>query len=128
MAIQVVPTADREAIPALLGLPHYVDLCIPRGGESLIRAVTECSRVPVIKHYKGVCHVYVDREADLAMAEAIVVNAKVQRPSACNAAETLLVDWAIATEFLPAHRRRTLWSNARTSTPRRHPHPARCCP
>lgn len=100
-AIQVVPVADREAIPALLSLPQYVDLCIPRGGESLIRAVTECSRVPVIKHYKGVCHVLVDRDADPAMAEAIIVNSKTQRPSTCNAAETLLVDWPIAAEFLP---------------------------
>jgi len=100
-AIQVVPVTDREAIPALLALPQYIDLCIPRGGESLIRAVTECSRVPVIKHYKGVCHVFVDREADLAMAEAIILNSKTQRPSTCNAAETLLVDWPIASEFLP---------------------------
>lgn len=100
-AIQVVPVSDREAIPALLGLPQYVDLCIPRGGESLIRAVTDCSKVPVIKHYKGVCHVFVEREADFAMAEAIIVNAKTQRPSTCNAAETLLVDWPVATEFLP---------------------------
>ncbi|MCW5556340.1 MAG: glutamate-5-semialdehyde dehydrogenase [Verrucomicrobiae bacterium] len=101
-AIQVVPTPDREAIPALLSLPQYVDLCMPRGGEGLIRAVTECSRVPVIKHYKGVCHVYVDREADLGMAEQIVFNAKCQRPSACNAVETLLVDRAVAPLFLPA--------------------------
>ncbi len=100
-AIQVVPVTDREAIPALLSMPEYVDLCIPRGGEGLIRAVTECSRVPVIKHYKGVCHVYVDRDANLDMAEAIVLNAKCQRPATCNAAETLLVDWAIAAEFLP---------------------------
>ncbi len=100
-AIQVVPVTDREAIPALLGLPQYVDLCIPRGGEQLIRAVAECSRVPVIKHYKGVCHVYVDHDADLAMAESITINAKVQRPSACNAAETLLVDWPIASAFIP---------------------------
>ncbi|MBM3845629.1 MAG: glutamate-5-semialdehyde dehydrogenase [Verrucomicrobia bacterium] len=100
-AIQVVPTADREAIPALLSLTHLVDLCMPRGGEGLIRAVTACSKVPVIKHYKGVCHVFVDREADLAMAEAIVVNAKCQRPSTCNAMETLLVDRSIAPGFLP---------------------------
>jgi glutamate-5-semialdehyde dehydrogenase len=99
-AIQVVPTTDREAIPALLSLTQYVDLCMPRGGEGLIRAVTECSRVPVIKHYKGVCHVYVDRAADLAMAEAILFNAKCQRPSTCNAAETLLVDRPIADGFL----------------------------
>jgi glutamate-5-semialdehyde dehydrogenase len=100
-AIQVVPTPDREAIPALLSLTQYVDLCMPRGGEGLIRAVTECSKVPVIKHYKGVCHVYVDRAADLDMAEQIVFNAKCQRPSTCNAAETLLVDRAVAERFLP---------------------------
>lgn len=100
-AIQVVHTTDREAVPLLLGLSQYVDLCMPRGGEGLIRAVTECSRVPVIKHYKGVCHVYVDQEADLDMAEQIVFNAKCQRPSACNAAETLLVHRAIASRFLP---------------------------
>lgn len=121
MAIQVVPTPDREAIPALLSLQGWVDLCIPRGGEKLIRAVTECSRVPVIKHYKGVCHIFVDRQADLAMAEAIVVNAKVQRPSACNAAETLLVDWPIATAFLPRIAAR-LWDQKvqlRVDTPTR---------
>jgi len=100
-AIQVVATTDREAIPILLSLTQYVDLCMPRGGEGLIRAVTECSKVPVIKHYKGVCHVYVDREADLDMAEEILWNAKVQRPSACNAAETLLVDRPVAAAFLP---------------------------
>lgn len=100
-AIQVVPTPDREAIPALLALTPFVDLCIPRGGENLIRAVTDCSKVPVIKHYKGVCHVFVDRDADLDMATSIIVNAKCQRPSTCNAAETLLVDWPIAAEFLP---------------------------
>lgn len=100
-AIQVVPTADRDAIPALLGLQQYVDLCIPRGGEKLIRAVTDCAKVPVIKHYKGVCHVYVDADADLDVAEAITLNAKVQRPSACNAAETLLVHRDVAATFLP---------------------------
>ena len=100
-AIQVVPTTDREAIPALLSLPQYVDLCMPRGGEGLIRAVTECSKVPVIKHYKGVCHVFVDRDADLPMAGEIVFNAKCQRPSTCNAAETLLVDKSVAEKFLP---------------------------
>lgn len=100
-AIQVVPTPDREAVPALLALTQYVDLCMPRGGESLIRAVTDCSKVPVIKHYKGVCHVFVDAEADLKMAEAIVLNAKCQRPAVCNAMETLLVDRAVAGMFLP---------------------------
>ena len=101
-AIQVVPVADREAIPILLSLTQYVDLCMPRGGEGLIRAVTECSKVPVIKHYKGVCHVFVDAEADLKMAEEIAMNAKVQRPAVCNAMETLLVDGKIARAFLPA--------------------------
>ena len=100
-AIQVVPTTDREAIGELLSLTEYVDLCMPRGGEGLIRAVTAASRVPVIKHYKGVCHVYVDGQADLEMAEQIVENAKCQRPSTCNAAETLLVDRSIAGTFLP---------------------------
>ena len=100
-AIQVVPTPDREAIPILLSLTQYIDLCMPRGGESLIRAVADCSKVPVIKHYKGVCHVFVDADADLKMAEAIVFNAKCQRPGVCNAAETLLVDKAVAKTFLP---------------------------
>ena len=93
---------DREAIPILLSLTQYVDLCMPRGGEGLIRAVTECSKVPVIKHYKGVCHVFVDAEADLTMAGEIVMNAKVQRPAVCNAMETLLVDKSVAAKFLPA--------------------------
>jgi glutamate-5-semialdehyde dehydrogenase len=100
-AIQAVSTTDRDAIRELLSLTQYVDLCMPRGGEGLIRAVAECSKVPVIKHYKGVCHVYVDAEADLTMARDIAMNAKVQRPAVCNAMETLLVDRAVATEFLP---------------------------
>src|SRR5712671_1380919 len=105
-AIQVVQTTDREAIKELLSLPQYVDLCMPRGGEGLIRAVSECSKVPVIKHYKGVCHVYVEAEADLKMAEEIAMNAKVQRPAVCNAMETLLVDGKIANTFLPIIGRR----------------------
>jgi glutamate-5-semialdehyde dehydrogenase len=100
-AIQVVQTTDREAIKVLLSLTNLIDLCMPRGGEGLIRAVAECSKVPVIKHYKGVCHVYVDAEADLRMAADIVMNAKVQRPAVCNAMETLLVDRKIAANFLP---------------------------
>ena len=99
--IQVVPTPDREAVPILLSLTQYVDLCMPRGGESLIRAVTECSKIPVIKHYKGVCHVFVDADADLKMAGEIAMNAKVQRPAVCNAMETLLVDESVAEKFLP---------------------------
>ncbi len=101
-AIQVVATTDRDAIKELLSLTQYVDLCMPRGGEGLIRAVTDCSKVPVIKHYKGVCHAFVDREADREMATAIVMNAKVQRPGVCNAIETLLVDQPLAEIFLPS--------------------------
>ncbi|MGD0351586.1 MAG: glutamate-5-semialdehyde dehydrogenase [Verrucomicrobiota bacterium] len=101
-AIQVVPVTDREAIPILLSLTQYVDLCMPRGGEGLIRAVADCSKVPVIKHYKGVCHVFVDADADLKMAEEIAMNAKVQRPAVCNAMETLLVDKTVVEKFLPA--------------------------
>jgi glutamate-5-semialdehyde dehydrogenase len=105
-AIQVVETTNRDAIKELLALTQYVDLCMPRGGERLIRAVADCSKVPVIKHYKGVCHVYVDGEADLKMAEEIAFNAKCQRPAVCNAMETLLVDQAIARQFLPSMARR----------------------
>ncbi len=100
-SITVVPTTDRAAIDELLQLDDLINLCIPRGGEGLIRAVAEKSRVPVIKHYKGVCHVYVDRDADFDMAEKIVVNAKCQRPGVCNAIETLLIDQKIADQFLP---------------------------
>jgi glutamate-5-semialdehyde dehydrogenase len=105
-AIQVVGTTEREAIRELLALTQYVDVCMPRGGESLIRAVAECSKVPVIKHYKGVCHVYVDGQADLKMAEEIVFNSKCQRPAVCNAMETLLVDRSVAAAFLPRITRR----------------------
>src|ERR1035441_5873263 len=112
-AIQVVPTTDREAIKELLSLTQYVDLCMPRGGEGLIRAVAECSKVPVIKHYKGVCHVYVDAYADLKMAEAIALNAKVQRPAVCNAMETLLVDRKVAGSFLPVMGQRLCESNVK---------------
>jgi glutamate-5-semialdehyde dehydrogenase len=105
-AIQVVTTTDRNAFKELLSLTQYVDLCMPRGGEGLIRAVADCSKVPVIKHFKGVCHVYVDGEADLKMAEEIAFNAKCQRPAVCNAMETLLVDQAIAGKFLPSMARR----------------------
>ncbi len=100
-AIQLVETTDREAVRELVQLTGRVDLVIPRGGESLIRAVMEQARVPVIKHYKGVCHVFVDASADLAMAESIVENAKCQRPGVCNAMECLLVHEAVASAFLP---------------------------
>ena len=110
-AIQVVSTTDRAAIPELLSLTRDVDLCIPRGGENLIRAVAECSQVPVIKHYKGVCHVYIDGAADVAMAEEIIFNSKVHRPGVCNAAETLLVDQTIAAEALPRLTKRLAEAN-----------------
>lgn len=100
-AIQVVPTTDREAVLEMLKLEDYIDLIIPRGGEGLIRFVAENSRIPVIKHYKGVCHIFVDRSADLDMAERICLNSKVQRPGVCNAMETLLVHRDISKEFLP---------------------------
>ncbi len=100
-AVQLVATTDRDAIKELVQLDGLIDLCIPRGGEGLIRYVAEHARVPVIKHYKGVCHVYVHAAADLAIAEAIVDNAKTQRPGVCNALETVLVDRAVAAAFIP---------------------------
>jgi glutamate-5-semialdehyde dehydrogenase len=100
-AIQVVPTIDREAVNVLLSLEEYIDLIIPRGGEGLIRFVAENSRIPVLKHYKGVCHVFVDIDADIEMAVDIVINGKCQRPGVCNALETLLVHQDIAKAFLP---------------------------
>jgi glutamate-5-semialdehyde dehydrogenase len=100
-AIQLVETTDRAAVDHLLTAEGRVNLVIPRGGEGLIRAVVDKAKVPVIKHYKGVCHVFVDAEADLDMAEAIVLNAKVQRPGVCNALETLLVHSNVAAAFLP---------------------------
>src|SRR5690606_29960783 len=101
-AVQLVPTTDRAALNVLLKLDTLIHCLIPRGGESLIRFVAENSTIPVIKHYKGVCFVYVDAAADLAMAEAITVNAKASRPSVCNAAEQLLVHRKVAPQFLPA--------------------------
>jgi glutamate-5-semialdehyde dehydrogenase len=100
-AIQLIPTADREAVRVLLRQNQFIDVIIPRGGESLIRAITESSSIPVVQHYAGVCHTYVDADADLAMAERICFNAKVQRPGVCNAMETMLVHQSIAPQFLP---------------------------
>ena len=100
-AVQVVQSKDHALVQELLQLEDYIDLMIPRGGEELIRAVVANSRVPVIKHYKGVCHVYVDSDASLEMAERICMNAKVQRPSVCNAMETLLVHRGVAPTFVP---------------------------
>ena len=100
-AIQLIPLLEREAVYEMLTLEDCIDLIIPRGGEELIRAVVEHSKIPVIKHYKGVCHIFVDASAQEEMAESIVVNAKVQRPGVCNALETLLIHDAIAPTFLP---------------------------
>ncbi len=100
-AIQVIPMTEREAVYEMLQLDELIDLIIPRGGEDLIRAVVSQSKIPVIKHYKGVCHIFVDADADLDMAMEICMNAKVQRPAVCNAMETLLVHRDIAPRFLP---------------------------
>ncbi len=99
--VQVLDFTDREGIDVLLQQEEYIDLVIPRGGEGLIRAVTEKSRIPVLKHYKGVCHCFVDVDADQDLAIPIILNAKVQRPGVCNALEGLLVHREIAEEFLP---------------------------
>jgi glutamate-5-semialdehyde dehydrogenase len=101
-SLQLVSITDRSAVQAMAELDRYIDLIIPRGGRSLIETVTSLARMPVIKHYDGICHVYVDRAANLAMAEQIIVNAKAQRPGVCNAAETLLVHANIAAAFLPS--------------------------
>ncbi len=100
-AVTLVETTDRQVVTELARAEGLVDLIMPRGGESLIRAVVEAATIPVIKHYTGNCHVYVHEQADLAMAREIILNAKTQRPGVCNAAETLLVDAAIAGKFLP---------------------------
>lgn len=100
-AVQVVETTDREAVLELLKLEDLIDVMIPRGGEELIRFVAENARMPVLKHYKGVCHIYVDERVDMDMAERVCLNAKVQRPGVCNAMETLLVHEKTAPAFLP---------------------------
>jgi len=101
-AVQYIPTRDREAVKIMLAQEENIDLIIPRGGEGLIRFVVQNSTIPVLKHYKGVCHVYVDEGADLSMSENICFNSKVQRPGVCNAMETMLVHTSIANSFLPA--------------------------
>jgi glutamate-5-semialdehyde dehydrogenase len=101
-AIQIVPAQSRDSIQELISLSGLVDLVIPRGGEGLIRFVTENAKVPVIQHYKGVCHLFLDRDCDLEMAKALVVNGKVQRPGVCNALECLLVDAEAALRVLPS--------------------------
>lgn len=100
-AIQLIETTDRSAVHHLLAMEETIDLVVPRGGEGLIRFVAEHSRIPVVYHYKGVCHTFVDKYADLNMGWAICLNAKVQRPGVCNAMETLLVHKEIAPDFLP---------------------------
>jgi glutamate-5-semialdehyde dehydrogenase len=100
-AVQLVSTTDREAVGEFLRLPEFIDLAIPRGGEGLIRRVAEEARMPVIKHFTGNCHVYVDTAADLEVAERVVVNSKCQRLGTCNTAESLLVHRDIAAEFMP---------------------------
>jgi glutamate-5-semialdehyde dehydrogenase len=100
-AVQMIPYTDREAVSEMLQLEEFIDLIIPRGGEDLIRAVVAQSKIPVIKHYKGVCHIFVDASADVDMAVLICLNAKTQRPGVCNAMETLLVHKDIANVFLP---------------------------
>ena len=100
-AVNLLKVTDRKAVDCLLGLKGFIDLVIPRGGESLIRLVEEKSKIPVIKHYKGICHIYVDSEANLSLARKVAFNAKCQRPGVCNAMETLLVHQGVAGTFLP---------------------------
>lgn len=100
-AVQVIPVTDREAVTFLLQQEETIDLVIPRGGEGLIRFVSETSRIPVLKHYKGVCHIFVDEDADLKKATPIIINAKTSRPGVCNALEGLLVHEAVAEQYVP---------------------------
>ncbi|MDF1853245.1 MAG: glutamate-5-semialdehyde dehydrogenase [Verrucomicrobiales bacterium] len=100
-SIQLIPFTDRESVRHLCEMDTYLDLIIPRGGAGLIEAVVGMARMPVIKHYDGICHVFVDKDADLDMAEAIVINSKCQKPSVCNALETLLIHRSVAAEFAP---------------------------
>ncbi len=100
-AVQLIPTTDRQAVSEMLKLEEYIDVIIPRGGEGLIRAVVEQARMPVLKHYKGVCHIYVDKEVNVEEAVEIIFNAKVQRPGVCNALECLIVHQEIAPSILP---------------------------
>ena len=103
-AVTLIPTTDRAAVQEMLTLNQHLDLIIPRGGEGLIRFVDETSQIPVIKHYKGVCHLYVDEDADLEIAEDLLLDGKVSRPSVCNALETMLVHESVARDFLPRAR------------------------
>ena len=100
-AVQVIKSTDRDLVPELLKMDKFIDVVIPRGGKGLVKAVTEHSKIPIIKHLDGICHIYVDSDADMEMAKNIVINAKTQRPGVCNAAETLLIHKDIAERFLP---------------------------
>jgi len=100
-SIQLIPFTDRASVQVMAGMDKYLDLIIPRGGKGLIETVVSLARMPVIKHYDGVCHVFVDEEADLSMAAEIAIDSKTQKPSVCNALETLLVHEGVAAEFLP---------------------------
>jgi glutamate-5-semialdehyde dehydrogenase len=100
-AVQLIPWSDRRAVSKMLVMDNYIDLIIPRGGEGLIKAVVEQSTIPVIKHYKGVCHIYVDKDCDFDNAVDIIENSKCQRPGVCNALETLLINQDIAADFAP---------------------------
>jgi len=100
-SIQVIPVIDREAVTVMLAQEESIDLIIPRGGEGLIRFVAKTSKIPVLKHYKGVCHIYVDSDADFARSTPIILNSKVQRPGVCNALEGLLIHADIARDYLP---------------------------
>src|SRR5471032_2415472 len=100
-ALSLIPFTERQGVLEMLKQEESIDLIIPRGGESLIRFVVENSRIPVIKHYKGVCHIFIDENADFDMAERIIINAKTQRPGVCNALETLLIHKDAAETFIP---------------------------
>ncbi|MEO6845989.1 MAG: glutamate-5-semialdehyde dehydrogenase, partial [Chthoniobacterales bacterium] len=99
-ALQLIPTTDRDAVKFMAQMDAYIDVIVPRGGHALIEAVVANARMPVIKHYHGVCHIYVDKDADFDMAEKLIVNSKCERPGVCNALETLLVHESVASEFL----------------------------
>ncbi len=101
-SIQLIPFTDRESVKEMASMDRYLDLIIPRGGKGLIETVVSLARMPVIKHYDGICHVFIDEAADLKMGRRIALDAKTQKPSVCNALETLLVHEAVAEEFLPA--------------------------
>ena len=120
-AVQLVATTDREAVGHLLRMPEYINLCIPRGGESLIRRVSEEAKMPVIKHFAGNCHVYLDQSADADMAEKIVINAKCQRMGVCNAAESLVVHADAAGALLPRVGKALVGPRHRNSRRRTHP-------